>query len=84
MGYHLLLTGAYVTILAGVITRFFPVYTLAALLTMPLAVKASVTLNRNYRFPYRLIPANAFTILIHLTTGVLFFGGYLAAILLPG
>jgi 1,4-dihydroxy-2-naphthoate octaprenyltransferase len=91
LGYHALLTLAYVCILAGVIVPnpathrpYFPVYTLAALLTVPLAIKASIVLNRNYRFPYRLVPANAFTILIHLTTGLLFFAGYVAAILLPG
>ncbi|HEX9817031.1 MAG TPA: prenyltransferase, partial [Candidatus Thermoplasmatota archaeon] len=82
-GYHTLLTVAYVTILIGAILGAFPVYTLAALLTVPLAVKASIILNRNYRFPYRLIPANAFTILVHLTTGILFFLGYVAAIFLP-
>lgn len=80
LGYHVLLTLAYVSILIGVILTYFPVYTLAALLTIPLAVKASVVLNRNYRFPYRLIPANAFTILLHLTTGILFLVGYVAAI----
>lgn len=83
IGYHALLTVAYGTILVGVILESFPVYTLAALLTVPLAAKASIILNRNYRFPYRLIPANAFTILVHLTTGILFFFGYVAAIFLP-
>lgn len=82
MGYHALLTLAYVTILGGVILRHFPVYTLTALLTVPLAVKASLILNRNYRFPYRLVPANASTIVVHLTTGMLFFMGYVAAIAL--
>ncbi len=82
-GYHALLTVAYVTILIGAILGAFPIYTLAALMTVPLAVKASIILNRNYRFPYRLIPANAFTILVHLTTGILFFLGYVAAIFLP-
>jgi 1,4-dihydroxy-2-naphthoate polyprenyltransferase len=82
-GYHALLTVAYLTILVGAVLGAFPLYTLAALLTVPLAVKASIILNRNYRFPYRLIPANAFTILVHLTTGILFFLGYVAAIFLP-
>lgn len=82
-GYHALLTVAYVTILIGAVLGAFPIYTLAALLTVPLAAKASIILNRNYRFPYRLIPANAFTVLVHLTTGILFFLGYVAAIFLP-
>ena len=89
VGYHILITLAYLSILAGVILKdpnsgkaFFPIYTLAALLTFPLAFIAMRILNKNYRFPYRLIPANAFTILIHLATGVLFFAGYIAAIFL--
>ena len=88
-GYFLLIGLTYLVILLGVVLEnpatakpFFPVWTLLGLTTLPLALKASLILARNYRFPYRLIPANAFTILLHLTTGILFFAGYAISIVL--
>lgn len=85
LGYFALLALTYLVILGGVALRSvpafsayaFPVWSLLGLLTIPLAIKASLLLSHNYRFPYRLIPANAFTILLHLTTGLLFCAGYL-------
>lgn len=89
LGYFVLIALTYLVILAGVVLPnpatgrpFFPVWTLLGLATLPLAIKASLVLGRNYRFPYRLIPANAFTILLHLSTGILFFTGYVLSIIL--
>lgn len=88
-GYFALIALTYLVILAGVVVPnpatgrpFFPVWTLLGLITLPLALKASLILARNYRFPYRLIPANAFTILLHLTTGILFFAGYVISMII--
>ncbi len=56
-----------------------PLATLAALATIPLAWSAMKILRKNYHFPYRLIPANAYTIFVHLLTGLLLFYAYVAA-----
>jgi 1,4-dihydroxy-2-naphthoate octaprenyltransferase len=79
IGYGLLVSGAYVTILAGVLTGALAVPALLALLTLPAAWKAFAVLRREHAFPYRLIPANAGTIFTHLTTGMLLFLGYVIA-----
>ena len=79
IGYGLLVGGAYVTILAGVLTGALAAPALLALLTLPAAWKAFVLLRREHAFPYRLIPANAGTIFTHLTTGMLLFLGYILA-----
>jgi 1,4-dihydroxy-2-naphthoate octaprenyltransferase len=79
IGYGLMVGGAYVTILAGVLAGALAVPALLALLTLPAAWKAFALLRREYAFPYRLIPANAGTIFTHLTTGMLLFFGYVIA-----
>jgi 1,4-dihydroxy-2-naphthoate octaprenyltransferase len=85
VGYMALLALTYLIIVGGVALqgsgRFadyaFPTWSLLGLLTLPLAVKASVVLARNYRYPYRLAAANASTVALHLATGLLFGAGYL-------
>lgn len=85
VGYLSLLALTYLTILGGVTLKAFPEFaayafppwTLLGLATLPLAVWASVGLTRNYRLPYRLVPINAATVLLHLVTGLLFTIGYL-------
>ncbi|HEY71492.1 MAG TPA: 1,4-dihydroxy-2-naphthoate octaprenyltransferase [Anaerolineae bacterium] len=79
IGYGLLVGGAYLTILAGVLAGALAVPALLALLTLPAAWKAFAVLRREHAFPYRLIPANAGTIFTHLTTGMLLFFGYVIA-----
>jgi len=54
----------------------FPAWSLLGLATLPLAVRATVLLARNYRYPYRLVPTNAFAVRLHLMTAVLFAVGY--------
>jgi hypothetical protein len=44
-----------------------------------MARNAFKVLRRHHAFPYRLIPANATTIFIHLFTGVLLAIGYVLA-----
>jgi 1,4-dihydroxy-2-naphthoate octaprenyltransferase len=75
-GYLVIVLAAYAIIVAGVIARVMPVATLLGLLTLPMALNAFKTLQRNFAYPYRLIPANATTIFLHLLTGLLLFAGY--------
>jgi len=75
-GYLLIVLAAYVIIVAGVIAGVMPVATLLGLLTLPMAWNAFNTLRKNHAYPYRLIPANATTIFVHLLTGLLLFAGY--------
>ncbi len=81
-GYSVLIAATYVSILVGALTNVMPLATLIALATVPLAWNAIKVLQRNYRFPYRLIPANANTVFVHLLTGLLLFYAYIAAGLL--
>ncbi|MGH2592473.1 MAG: 1,4-dihydroxy-2-naphthoate octaprenyltransferase, partial [Anaerolineae bacterium] len=75
-GYLAIVLAAYAVIVVGVIARVMPVATLLGLLTLPMAFRAFNTLRRHYAYPYRLIPANATTIFLHLLTGLLLFAGY--------
>ncbi len=79
LGYALLVGGAYLVLVAGVLAGALPAPTLLALITLPMAWKAYRMLQRHYAFPYRLIPANATTIFIHLLVGWLLFAGYIIA-----
>jgi 1,4-dihydroxy-2-naphthoate polyprenyltransferase len=77
-GYGLLILLAYAGVVLGVALDFFPVIALASLLTAPLAWKAWRVLTVRYREPYQMIPAMAYTVFLHLATGLL-----LAATLAP-
>lgn len=78
-GYAALMGGTYVLIGLGAVLGLMPLPTVIALATIPLALSALRTLRKNFQFPYRLIPANAYTIFAHLLTGLLLFYGYVAA-----
>jgi 1,4-dihydroxy-2-naphthoate octaprenyltransferase len=78
-GYLALIGATYAVIALGVALRVLPLATLIALFTIPLAWSAIKVLRQNYAFPYRLIPANANTIFVHLLTGLLLFYGYVVA-----
>ena len=76
-GYAVLIVAAYLSIVVGVAIGITPLATLIALLTIPMAWSAFKTLRRHHGFPYRLIPANAYTVFLHFFTGLLLAGGYL-------
>jgi len=78
-GYAVLIVAAYLSIVLGVALGIMPVATLIALLTIPMAWSAFKTLRRHHGYPYRLIPANAYTVFLHFFTGLLLAGGYLLA-----
>ncbi len=65
---------AYALIIIYALLQVFssvPITTLIALLSLPLAVKSVRVLRVNYRDPHAIIPANANTIFLHLTFGIL-------------
>ena len=74
-----LLVAAY--ILLGLIPLRYTT-TLLVFLTIPIAAKAIGTLRRNYRDPHAIIPANAGTIMLHLSFGILMILGFVAGGLL--
>lgn len=70
-GYALLFSVTYICILAGVVLRILPIYSLIALATIPYAKKAVEIAKKYYEDTLNLIPAMALTIKIHLLTGLL-------------
>lgn len=70
---------SYVPIIMGVVIDLLPALTLIALATVPLAIKAISTARAHHSSPKELAPANAITILIHLSTGLLMAVGYVLA-----
>jgi 1,4-dihydroxy-2-naphthoate octaprenyltransferase len=70
-GYIAIIALTYAAIAAFVAIAGLPAWALLGLLTLPLAVKASAVLMRHYGEPYKLIPANGLTIVIHFATGLL-------------
>lgn len=82
-GYGALLALAYGSIVAA--AALAPAWpALLALLPAPLAVRAWRHLALHHEAPYKLVPANATTVLLHLATGLLLVGGVVLARLAPG
>ncbi|MFQ6093256.1 MAG: 1,4-dihydroxy-2-naphthoate octaprenyltransferase [bacterium] len=71
IGYVVLIMGAYLSILAGVVTGVLAPVALAGLATLPLSVRAIHYARRHYAKSFDLVPANALTIIAHLATGLL-------------
>ena len=74
--YDILLVLTYLWLVLGVALRIFPLWTLLALVTLPIALKAITTLHKHYEEVYPLLPANASTILLHLSFGIIFSLGF--------
>jgi 1,4-dihydroxy-2-naphthoate octaprenyltransferase len=70
-GYLFMVFGSYIATIIAVIVNYMPVYGLVVLLTLPLAVQATKTLLAHYEKIEELLPANAATIKIHLSYGIL-------------
>jgi 1,4-dihydroxy-2-naphthoate octaprenyltransferase len=71
----------YALIAAGAVTGILPRPTLIALATMPIAVKVTRALRRDYDDPYALMFSGmGSNIKLHLFTGLLLLAGYLVAI----
>lgn len=77
LGYALLTGSAYAVIVIGVLAGILAPATLLVLLTLPIAWSAYQTLRRHFGYAYRMIPANATTILLHLAVGMILFWTYI-------
>ena len=75
--YPILLLLNYVFIVVGVIGGIFPLPVLISLLTAPLAFRAIKIARKNFDEILELLPANAATIALHLSLGLLLSGGYI-------
>ncbi len=76
---------SYVLVAAYLLIGIFPfryTTTLIVLLSLPIAFKAVETLRRNYKDPHAIIPANAGTIMLHLSFGILMILGFVVGGLL--
>ncbi len=71
LGFIALVVLTYVLVIASVAAARLPAWALLGLLTMPLAAKAIAVLAHHYREPYKLLPANGLTILVHFATAIL-------------
>jgi len=78
-GYALIMLGTYASILLNAVAGITPVYTLFALISIPLAFEATRHTLRFHSESFKLVPANALTIVVHLLTGFLISLGYVAS-----
>ena len=77
VGYTILMFGTYAAILLSALLNVTPIYTLIAIVTLPLAVKSVQHARQFHSSPFQLVPSNALTIICHLFTGILLSLGYL-------
>lgn len=69
--YYLLLVSVYLCIIFGVLTGIFPRVSFITFITLPLSIRAVRVAKQNYDKIQELLPANAATIGLHLTIGLL-------------
>ncbi len=74
--YQIMLAFVYFWTAAMVIAGAYPIFTLVTLLTIPMATKAIRTAGANYSKINELLPANAATIMLHLSFGLLLALGF--------
>jgi len=77
LGYLALLVATYAVIVFAVLLRITSPFTLIALATLPVAIRAIGVARAHYDEYLKLVPANAATVFIHLLTGLLLSAGYL-------
>ena len=75
--YAIFLLLNYVLIIVGVIGGIFPLPVLISLFTVPFAFRAIKVARKNFNEILELLPANAATIALHLSLGLLLSGGYI-------
>ncbi|MGH2747631.1 MAG: prenyltransferase [Actinomycetota bacterium] len=75
-GYAASVVATFGLIAGGVIAGIMPVWTLLALLPIPLALKVYRALRSHYESPYELMDAMGKNIMLHLFTGLLLIAGY--------
>jgi 1,4-dihydroxy-2-naphthoate octaprenyltransferase len=79
LGWDVAVVGAFLAVVGGVAAGILPVPTLVVLLAIPLALRVHAGLVRFYDDPAALTPSMGANIALHLTVGLLLFGGYLLA-----
>ncbi len=77
IGYALFLAATYLSVVVAVVVKALPVWSLASLLTFPIAVKAVRVARTNYDSPQKLAPANAITIQLHAIIGFILSASFL-------
>jgi len=77
VGYLAILVATYAVIVFAVLLRITSPFTLIALATLPVAIRAIGVARAHYDEYLKLVPANAATVFIHLLTGLLLSAGYL-------
>ncbi|HUW95236.1 MAG TPA: prenyltransferase, partial [Anaerolineae bacterium] len=77
LGYLGLIVATYAAIVLAALLRITSPFTLIALATLPVAIRAIVVARANYDEYLKLVPANAATVFVHLLTGLLLSAGYL-------
>jgi 1,4-dihydroxy-2-naphthoate octaprenyltransferase len=75
--YRFFLISVYIIVLAGITFRVFPLTAVITFVTLPAAVKAMRVAGAHFDKIKELLPANALTIAVHLSFGVLFTFAYL-------
>ena len=70
-GYLFMVFGSYIATFALILAGYLPIWALLVLITLPLSIGATRTLFKHFDKIEELIPANAATIKIHMTFGLL-------------
>ena len=79
-GYTVAVTAAFVAVIVEAAVGVTPLWTLLALLPVPLAARVLRGMWAHYLQPYALMPAMQTNIALHLLTGLLLVAGYLLAL----
>lgn len=76
-GYTLIVASCYLVVFLNILFGIAPLYTIVALIPLPLAFRAIKVAMKFHSEPPKLAPANALTIVFHFLTSVLLSLGYL-------
>ena len=71
---------AFAAVAVGVAVGALPVYTLLALLALPLVFQVYAGIQKHYDSPYELMATMGRNVQLHLLTGLLLFAGYIVAV----
>ena len=76
-GYAILMSSVYGSILFGVFGGVLPASTLIGFMTLPLSINAILHTFKHHSSSFELVPANALTVICHLSTSLLLSIGYI-------
>lgn len=75
--YHILLATVYLWLISLFFLKMIPYLCLIVFLSLPMAIKAFQVSQKNFDKVYELLPANAFTIKLHFSIGLLLCVGFI-------